>query len=402
VDIRPLEDEADRLARQIAVRNHPDVARAIRARRDAILRSWRSRSVTVLPDLDRLTIAEFENSMAEYIDVLAGAMDSHDPAWLRRIITESPGHGLSRFAQDCSTHTLLAEERIFRAVLILELREELGRPLTAEAAASLHELLDLMGEYSIMAMVAKRQERREDALQAKVSGLRRLADAGILVAGVAHDAMNILLPLHMRLEHLGETELSESAREDLASINLLVKQFQNSIVNLRWISVDSSRAPGVIPPLDLNGWSVEVAEFHRRMIPHSTQLLFELPPGLPPVRISSAALSQSVFNLIHNAQQAIASCQTSGQIVMGASVREDGGVDLTIEDDGPGMPPEVLARCTEAFFTTRHTGSGLGLALVQTLIHGSDGEVTLCSPPPGKDRGTRVVLTLPGVGAAAG
>lgn len=402
MDIRPLEDEADRLARQIAVRSHPEVARAIRARRGSILQSWRARSITVLPDLDRLTIAEFENSMADFIDTLAGTMDSHDPAWLRRIITESPQHGLSRFAQNCSTHTLLAEERIFRSVLILELREELGRPLTDEAAASLHELLDLMGEYSLLAMVAKRQERREDALQKKVSGMRRLADAGVLVAGVAHDAMNILLPLRMRLEHLGETELPESAREDLVSINLLVKQFQNSIVNLRWISVDSSRPPGMIPPLDLNGWSVEVAEFHRRMIPHSTQLLFELPPGLPPVRIGSPALSQSVFNLIHNAQQAISSCQTSGQIVMGATVRDDGGVDLTIDDNGPGMSPELLAKCTEAFFTTRHTGSGLGLALVQTLIHGSGGEVNFCSPPPGKDRGTRVVLTLPGVGAAAG
>lgn len=398
MDIRPLDDQADCLAQQIAVRNHPEVARAIRARRGSILQSWRARSITVLPDLDRLTIAEFENSMADFIDTLAGTMDSHDPAWLRRIITESPQHGLSRFAQNCSTHTLLAEERIFRSVLILELREELGRPLTDEAAASLHELLDLMGEYSLLAMVAKRQERREDALQKKVSGMRRLADAGVLVAGVAHDAMNILLPLRMRLEHLGETELPESAREDLASINLLVKQFQNSIVNLRWISVDSSRAPGVIPPLDLNGWSVEVAEFHRRMIPHSTELVFELPPGLPRVRIGSPALSQSVFNLIHNAQQAISSCQTSGRIVMGATVRDDGRVDLTIDDNGPGMSPEVLSKCTEAFFTTRHTGSGLGLALVQTLIHGSGGEVNFHSPPPGKDRGTQVVLTLPGVG----
>jgi signal transduction histidine kinase len=232
--------------------------------------------------------------------------------------------------------------------------------------------------------------------------MRRLADAGILVAGVAHDAMNILLPLRMRLEHLEKADLSDSAREDLVSVQLLVRQFQNSIVNLRWLSVDSSRgAPRVSAPLDLNLWSVEIGEFHRRMIPHTTELVFELPPGLPPVRISSAALSQSVFNLIHNAQQAIASCQTTGRIVTRAAARDDGAVDLTIEDNGPGMPPEVLARCTEAFYTTRHSGSGLGLALVQTLIHGSGGDIKLLSPPPGKDRGTLVVLTLPGVGQPA-
>lgn len=398
--INPLEDEADRLARQIAVRDHPEVCQAILARRESVLRRWRVRSLEVLPDLDRLTVIEFENSMGEVLDTLAGAMASRDPEWLRRIIAESPHHGMARFAQDCSPHTLLAEERIFRSVLILELREELGRPLSTDAAASLHELLDLMGEYSIMAMVGKRREKQRGAMQEKVSGMRRLADVGILVAGVAHDAMNILLPLRMRLEHLDMAEMSESAREDLAAVHLLVRQFQNSIVNLRWLSVDPSHAPAVITPLDLNEWSVEIGEFHRRTIPSTTTLVFELPPGLPPVQISSAALSQSVFNLIHNAQQAIASDRPHGRIAVGAQTRADGGVDLTIEDDGPGMPPEVLARCTEAFFTTRSSGSGLGLAMVRTLILGSGGEIRFVSPAPGKDRGTRVVLTLPAAAEA--
>ena len=296
LQVNLLQKELDRLARQLAVHNHPDVSAAIRARRKSILENWRARTIKVLPDLDHLTISEFEDSMAEYLDTLASVMKSNDPEWLNRIIAESPQHGLARFAQNCSTHTLLAEERIFRSVLVLELREELGRPLTPEAAASLHELLDLMGEYSIMAMVAKRQEVREDSLEKKVRGMRRLVDSGVLVASVAHDAMNILLPLRMHLEHLANAELPDSAREDLKVVNILVNQFQNSIVNLRWISVDSSRAPGVVPPLDLNAWSLDIAEFHRRMIPGSTELVLELPPALPPVRISSAISRPAVVS----------------------------------------------------------------------------------------------------------
>ncbi len=394
--MKPLEDEADRIGRQLAARDHPEVAHAIRVRRGSILRRWRARSVDVLPDLDGLTVREFENSMREVLETLAGAMDSRDPEWLRRIMIESPLHGLARLTQNCSPHTLLAEERIFRSVLVLELRDELGRPMTPEEAASLHELLDLIGEYSILAMVAKGRENREAALHERISGMSRLANVGVLVAGVAHDAMNILLPLRMHLEHLGLADLSESAREDLASVRVLVRQFQNSIVNLRWLSVDSV-APAVTP-LDLNAWADEIAEFHRRMIPATTTLLFDLSPELPRVQISSAALSQSVFNLIHNAQQAIASAQPHGRIVIAAQPRDQGSVDLTIEDDGPGMPPDVLARCGEAFFTTRESGSGLGLALVQTLIHASGGSVEIRSPPPGKRRGTLVVLTLPPAG----
>lgn len=398
--VNRLEDEADRISRHLAECDFPEVARGILARTDSILRRWRARSIDALPDLERLTIREFENSIAGILRTISVAMESGDSEGVRRMITESPEHGLARFAQDFDAHTLLAEERIFRSVLILELREELQRPLTTDEAAALHELLDIMAEYSLLAMIAKRRETQENDMQAKFSGMRRLADLGTLVAGVAHDAMNILLPLRMRLEHLGHSELSDAAREDLASVNLLVHQFENSIVNLRWLSVDPSRTPVAIAPLDLNHWQGEIAEFHRRMIPSTTKVVFELPPGLPRVRISSAALSQSVFNLVHNAQQAIASCRAHGHITVAARARDDGGVDLTIEDDGPGMPREVLERCTEAFFTTRSGGSGLGLALVQTLITASGGSVAFISPAPGQAAGTMVVVTLPGADRA--
>jgi signal transduction histidine kinase len=70
-------------------------------------------------------------------------------------------------------------------------------------------------------------------------------------------------------------------------------------------------------------------------------------------------------------------------------------VDLSIEDNGPGMPEEVLARCTEPFFTTKSSGSGLGLALVRVLITGCGGVLGFQSPRPGKATGTVAVITLP-------
>jgi len=389
-----LEDAVDRLSRQLAERHFPEMAGALRARSGGILREWRSRSMETIPELDRLTVREFENSIGIVIDALAEAMECRDEAGVRRIVTESPKHGLSRFSQRCSAQTLLAEERMFRSVLVVELRDELGRPMTADEAASLHELLDVIGEYSLLALIGKRGEEREGALQRKVSGMHRLADLGTLVAGVAHDSVNLLLPLRMRLDHLKHIELPAAARSELEAVDLLVRQFQNAIINLRWLSVDSAGPSFAGASLDLADWTAGIVDFNRRMLPRNVELAVELEPGLPAVQISSAALSQAVFNLIRNAQQAITAHQERGRVVVRVVRGAGGNVTLTIEDDGPGMSAEVIRRAAEPFFTTKNSGSGLGLALVSALITRSGGTVEFYSPAPGRTTGTGVALTL--------
>lgn len=390
-----LEDAADRSSRRKAERCFPHIAAALRRRTPSILVRWRIRSVASMPDLDRLTITEFDNSIAAIIESLAQAMENGDPSSVRRLVEQSPAHGLTRFAQKYSSHDVFGEHRIFRSVIVLELQEELGRPLTHDEAAPLHELLDIIAEYSSLALMDKRGEARDNDLREQVSGMHRLADLGTLVAGVAHDAINLLLPLRMGLDHLQRYDLPEGARAELDAVQLIVRQFENSIVNLQWLSVDPAHGPIPTAPLNLERWAIEIGAFQRRMLPTSTSLTFDLPPWLPNVQISSAALSQAVFNLVRNAQQAIATEARPGRIALTARARDDGAVELVVEDDGPGMSPEVLRRCAEPFFTTRRNGSGLGLALVVALITGCGGRVEFQSPVPGTTHGTRVVLVLP-------
>jgi signal transduction histidine kinase len=228
----------------------------------------------------------------------------------------------------------------------------------------------------------------------------------------------------MTLEHLERSDLSPDALAAVATIRLIIGQFQNSIVNLRWLSVDSAQPEGVAgreggraprPPasLDLHAWAAEASEFHLRTLPRGVGLCFDLPEGLPNVAIGSAALSQAVFNLIRNAHQAIvgergaaggASGMVGGRVQVRAKVGDGpdaaASVELTIQDDGPGMTPEILRRSGEVFFTTKEDGSGLGLALVRALVAGWGGTMAFHSPPIGEARGTAVVLTLPVVGGA--
>ena len=67
-------------------------------------------------------------------------------------------------------------------------------------------------------------------------------------------------------------------------------------------------------------------------------------------------------------------------------------VDVDVEDDGPGIPPDVQERLFEPFFTTRHRGTGLGLPIVKRDVEAHGGDVSILCPDGG---GTRVTVSLP-------
>jgi signal transduction histidine kinase len=381
----------------------PEVAKALHAAVPGTVRGWRTRSLEAMAYLADLPEAGLENSISSTLHLLADALENDDPALLLRLLEQSHADGLLRFRQHCDPETMLTEERIIRAVVVVELGHELRRSPTADEAAALHDLLDRAGQRRLLVLIQMRSEEHDQMVRLRVTGMHRLADLGMLVAGVAHDAANLILPLRMRLNSLKGGALAPKTEDDLNAIELLVKQFQNSIVNLRWLSADAaggasstSRSRPAVS-LRLREWADEAVAFHARMLPPQIVLETEIAPGLPPVTISSAALSQAVFNLVHNASQAIASTGegAAGRIVLRATARGDDAVEFTVEDDGPGMSEEVLRRSSEPFYTTRANGSGLGLSLVQALLTGCGGSMRCCSPPPTKARGTAVVLTLP-------
>ncbi len=98
---------------------------------------------------------------------------------------------------------------------------------------------------------------------------------------------------------------------------------------------------------------------------------------------------QDVFlNLFLNAAQAM-----KGEGTIRVAVRPGTGtVEVDVEDDGPGIPPDARERLFEPFFTTRHRGTGLGLPIVKRDVEAHGGEVTIICPDEG---GTRVTLALP-------
>lgn len=394
-----LSPDFDDVARQLRSRHFRELADSLRSCIDAILKRWRKQSLKAMPGLDQLTIGEFEDSIAAQLNVIADAMETDNPEQLRRLIVQAPLHGADRIAQEFPVDALLAEAGILRSSIVSELHEHLHRTLSEDEAAALHEVIDLAFEHSTLEFMRLRNLHRESELTRQVAGIRRLADLGTLVAGVAHDAANLLLPARMALDRIERAPLDDDARTNLRLVKDVFLHFQNIIVNLRWLSVDADHQHRETAPLYLHEFSEQYRDFFGMMQPRGISFDMHIPHDLPPVRITAAALSQILLNLVRNSQEAIIQHQQRGRILLLAEPSGEHHVDLFVEDDGPGMPSEMRARCFEPFTTSKsgEQSGGLGLSVVYALVTGFAGGIDIHSPALHLDttRGTAFILHLP-------
>jgi signal transduction histidine kinase len=117
-----------------------------------------------------------------------------------------------------------------------------------------------------------------------------------------------------------------------------------------------------------------------------------LPADLPAVRLHREMFQQALLNLMLNAEQALSG---GGSITVQASVEQVDGshhVFLSLIDTGRGMPPDVLARLFEPFFSTKPGGSGLGLPTTRKIIHAHGGAIDVQSEV---GKGTKFTIRLP-------
>jgi len=111
-------------------------------------------------------------------------------------------------------------------------------------------------------------------------------------------------------------------------------------------------------------------------------------PDMPLLPLDRGVLCGLVFNLVKNAVDA---CSSGGRVEVDART-VGSSLALRVRDDGSGMTPEVLARCRELFFTTKDSGSGIGLALCAQVAESSGGVLTI---ETGVGRGTEVLVRVP-------
>jgi signal transduction histidine kinase len=143
--------------------------------------------------------------------------------------------------------------------------------------------------------------------------------------------------------------------------------------------------PALVDPVQLVR---DVVEPYRAGLEGRIDLQNQVGPTLPPVLVDRTLVSRALANIVENALHAMPG---SGRLLLTSGI-EDGFVTIRVADTGVGMDAEALDRVFEPYFSTKTTGTGLGLPIARRNIELNNGTVSVASE---KDRGTTVTIKLP-------
>lgn len=222
----------------------------------------------------------------------------------------------------------------------------------------------------------------------------RLASVGRLAAGLAHEIGNPIAALMGLEDLLLQGGLAPDEQRDfLLRMKRETERIHRILRDLLAFARPSAEARAAGQPGDVEAAVHDTAAL---VMPHpalrDVDLALDVHPGLPEVLMEREQLVQVVLNLVLNAADAVGA---GGHVKVRAAPGAL-GVELSVEDDGPGIAPAVRGRLFEPFVTTKEVGkgTGLGLAVCRGLVEAVGGTITLDSSVT---RGARFVVELPRV-----
>jgi signal transduction histidine kinase len=255
--------------------------------------------------------------------------------------------------------------------------------------------------FAQQAAVAVENARILTELEASLSDLRqaqahlmrtaRLSAAGEVAAGVAHQINNPLTAV-IAESHLLLKRLAPGSSECESVVAIQQAAHRAGSVAQRLLDLSRPR-PFEMHPLDVNlsiqsAISLLVAQIE----PHIARLVVDLAPGLPMIEGSEEHLGEVWINLLINARDAVGKAG-DGVIKVTTGFDVDGdAIEITVQDNGPGIPAEHLERIFDPFFTTKEQGTGLGLSICHDIVTRHGGSIRVESKE-GQD--TTFTVTLP-------
>ena len=232
------------------------------------------------------------------------------------------------------------------------------------------------------------QQQRETLYQAE-----KLAALGTLAAGIAHEMNNPLGIITSRIEIMlldaEEQQLPAQVLDDLKVLHRATQRVARIATNLRSFA---RQTPREHTRIDLNAVVQETFLLMEKPLEvEGIGLIMELDPGLGAILGDASTLQQVLLNLVTNAREAMAGHGGEIRIETGVAERP-GWVRVLIRDTGQGISPEDLSKVFDPFYTTKRTGTGLGLSVSYGIIQDHHGTVDVQSTA---GQGTTFALAFP-------
>ena len=300
---------------------------------------------------------------------------------------EAPGQPLGKYIKGLDWKALVASGGTVNRDLEVSYPENRYLNFYLAPIAAVSEDAPGRGYVMLVRDITRTRKLTEEMIESE-----RLSVLTLLAAGVAHELGNPLNSLTIHLQLLDRklkardprlhAELSpfvETARGELERLDFIIEQF------LQAVRPTQPRTETA----DLNALLREAAQFlAHELKERNHEIALELHSRLPAMAVDTGQMKQAIYNVLRNASQAM---EPGGKITV-RSDYDDRGVVLQVEDNGPGIPGDDMARLFTPYFTTKARGHGLGLLIVRRILREHGGDIRIESR---EGHGTTVSLHLP-------
>ncbi|HWA55665.1 MAG TPA: PAS domain S-box protein [Gemmatimonadales bacterium] len=314
--------------------------------------------------------------------------------------------------------TLDAEHRAWRAEVfagrafsgrVTRRRHRDGRPLDVSVSTAPIRGSDgrITGLVAIYEDITERREleRVRQRLQERAEDARRLERLGVMAGGIAHDFNNLLTTMMGNIQIArDEIPTSSGAHEWLRYTEESIRRAVDLVAQMLSYA---GQGPFAMAPLDLSALLADMTPVIRAELPAAARLTIDPADAAPPVLGDAAQLQKLVLQLVRNAAEALperggyitirtGALVADGEYLLGTVLPEAFAPGpcawLEVSDTGEGIPPEVMGRIFDPFFSTRFAGRGLGLAAVLGIARRHRGTVRVESAV---GEGTRIRVLFP-------
>jgi PAS domain S-box-containing protein len=240
-------------------------------------------------------------------------------------------------------------------------------------------------------IVSVRDITMEKKLEQQIIQSERLAAMGQMIGGFAHELNNPLTGILGMSELLQDSQTADAPRKQLEMLQQQARRAVEIVQNLMYFSRPPTPGKAAI---DLNELVQRTLHLHAYSLRKSNITVdFLAESSIPSVTGDAHQLMQVFLNLILNSEQAMREVRDRGTLRIRLE-KHDKSVAVTFQDDGPGIPADILPNIFDPFYTTKRPGrgTGLGLSICKAILREHNGNVEAASGPGG---GAVFTVTLP-------
>lgn len=364
----------------------PNLAGALRARQETILKRWQAVVRKKLPTADKLAWEQLQDDLPLILGEVADVLDSSDGTSVQELKESSREHASTRYHQSYSLNEVMVEYGLLRPIIMDETMSHLGRDITIEEVVALNMGIDMAERRSVRHFVEYQRQQIHTVGEAQTKYLSFLS----------HDLRGGLNGVLLTAELL-KRQLSADPRfaESVADIDSMRRAILETVATMdRFLHAERFRqgkveasASAVDLGLLISGFT---GHFSHQLREKNLQLRVVVPGALTVVS-DRDLLFLILQNLISNAIK----YTPAGEITVSADFGEDSTCTLSVSDQGPGIPADRIATLFDAFTrgdTHGQPGVGLGLYIVKQAADLLGAQLSVQSSPA---RGATFQIKLP-------